>query len=125
MQKLILALGFALLFSAASAFAEDGVKLPAESEKLTASGQLALRATSPDAELGIKGEKIGWVKQGEELKVLSLKQVSTVFGFEVWVEVQSAGGQKGWIFDGMAAEVLRGKANLEKSEQLTMVAKAN
>jgi hypothetical protein len=128
MQKLIIALGMALLFTTASAFAETA-KLPEASEKLDSQGQLALRAASPDAAFGTKGEKIGWVKQGETVKVVSLKQVSTVFGFEVWIEVQAADGKQGWIYDGMTSEVLRGNANLARHEAAeaagTMLAKAN
>lgn len=129
MQKLIIALGIVLVFTTASAFAGD-VQLPQVSEKLESSGQLALRASSPDASFGTKGEKIGWVRQGEVVKALSVKQVSTVFGFEVWIEVQAANGVKGWIYDGLAAEVLRGASNLarlesEKQNLSTLVAKAN
>lgn len=129
MQKILIALALSLLFTTASAFADQAAVFPQASDKLESNGQLALRASSPDAAFGTKGEKIGWVKQGEHVTVVSLKQVSTVFGFEVWVEVKNDAGQQGWIYDGMASEVLRGNANLAKVELKqdlgTMLAKAN
>ena len=49
--------------------------------------------------------------------------VSTVFGFEVWVEVQ-AENAKGWVYDGMAPDVLQGRGHLSRTEDLVL-AKAN
>jgi hypothetical protein len=125
MQKLILALGLSLLFATASAFAQDsGAQLPSDGERLESSGQLALRASSPDAAFGTKGDRIGWLKDGESVRVVSSKQVSTVFGFEVWVEVSSESGAKGWIYDGMAEDVARGRGSLAK-KQISILAQAN
>jgi len=111
----------ASLLASASALAET---FPQENDKLEASAQIALRASSPDASFGTKGEKIGWIKQGDAVKVISAKQHSTVFGFEVWVEVQSLSDSsvKGWIFDGMSAEVLKGKGKLVAPEALETIA---
>lgn len=111
----------AALLASASAFAES---FPEANQKLEATGQLALRASSPDASFGTKGEKIGWIKQGEAVKVLSSKQHLTVFGLEVWVEVQSVSDAsvKGWIFDGMSAEVLKGQGKLAAAPAQEVVA---
>ncbi len=97
---------------------------PQENEKLEATAQIALRASSPDASFGTKGEKIGWIQQGDAVKVISAKQHSTVFGFEVWVEVQSLSDAsvKGWIFDGMSAEVLKGRGKLHTAQAQEVVA---
>lgn len=111
----------AALLASASAFAES---FPEANQKLEATGQLALRASSPDASFGTKGEKIGWIKQGEAVKVLSAKQHLTVFGLEVWVEVQSVSDAsvKGWVFDGMSAEVLKGQGKLAAAPAQEIVA---
>ncbi|HEY8278208.1 MAG TPA: hypothetical protein VIH99_01205 [Bdellovibrionota bacterium] len=118
-QQLIALLVFATLCASVAAF---GAELPKQNEKLAASGHLALRATSPDSSFGTKGEKIGWIQTGDRVKVLSAKQVSTVYGFEVWVEVQSENAQ-GWVYDGMAPDVLEGRALLVPTEDL-VIAKA-
>ncbi len=118
---LLAAMMIASLFASASALAET---FPQENDKLEASAQIALRASSPDASFGTRGEKIGWIKQGDAVKVISAKQLSTVFGFEVWVEVQSLSDSsvKGWVFDGMIAEVLKGNGKLVAPEALETVA---
>lgn len=116
MQKLILAIGIATLFTAASAFAEESPKrLPQAGESLTSRGHVALRTAGPDADFGMAGETIAWIAENETLRVLSLKQVSTVFGMEVWVEVKAANGRQGWIYDGLTGEVLGGRAKLAQS----------
>lgn len=109
------------LLASASALADS---FPEAEQKLEATGQLALRASSPDASFGTKGEKIGWIKAGEAVKVLSAKQHLTVFGLEVWVEVQSLSDAsvKGWVFDGMSAEVLKGQGKLAAQERAEVVA---
>jgi hypothetical protein len=122
--KSLMMMSFSLLIST-SVFADS---FPIADQKLEATGQLALRASSPDASFGTKGEKIGWIKAGEAVKVLSAKQHLTVFGLEVWVEVQSLSDDsvKGWVFDGMSAEVLKGRGklvDLAKAEKVEVVAK--
>jgi len=89
---------------------------------------LAIRSSSPDANFGTKGEKIGWIREGEIVKALSVKQVSTVFGFEVWMEVRTSNGVRGWVLAGATAEVLKGNgglAKLETMESSNLIAKAN
>jgi hypothetical protein len=110
MKKILLAL-LALFLADGPAAAADPT-LPQPGDRLVSSGQLPLRAASPDASFGTPGEKIGWVKQGDRMKVLRLKQVSTVFGFEVWIEVKTESGAQGWLRDGLTAEVLHGQASL-------------
>lgn len=121
MKALILAALTLSLLASASAMAAS---FPQENEKLEATAQIALRASSPDASFGTKGEKIGWIQQGDAVKVISAKQHSTVFGFEVWVEVQSLSDAsvKGWIFDGMSAEVLKGRGKLHTAQAQEVVA---
>jgi hypothetical protein len=121
MKALIITILTLSLLASASAMAAS---IPQENEKLEATAQIALRASSPDASFGTKGEKIGWIAQGDAVKVLSSKQISTVFGFEVWVEVQSLsdGRVKGWIFNGMSAEVLKGQGKLHEMQAQAMVA---
>jgi hypothetical protein len=121
MKMLTTAMMIVSLLASASAFAES---FPEANQKLEATGQLALRASSPDASFGTKGEKIGWIKQGEAVKVLSSKQHLTVFGLEVWVEVQSVSDAsvKGWVFDGMSAEVLKGQGKLAAAPAQEVVA---
>jgi hypothetical protein len=119
MQKFLIALCLSVLFTAAgSAFADSAQKLPEAHDKLETVGPLALRASSPDAELGTQGARVGWVKEGETVKVVSLKQVSTILGFEVWVEVEASSGAKGWVFDGVAVDVLSGRGLLKKQESV-------
>lgn len=115
------ALMLTALLASASAFAGT---LPEADQKLEATGQLALRASSPDATFGTKGEKIGWIEQGQAVKVVSAKQHLTVFGLEVWVEVQSVADAsvKGWIFDGMSAEVLKGQGKLAAAAKQEVLA---
>jgi len=118
--RLVAAIFLSLLASASAVAAS----FPQENEKLEASAQIALRASSPDASFGTKGTQIGWIKQGDTVKVISAKQHSTVFGFEVWVEVQSLSDSavKGWIFNGMSAEVLKGHGKLHAAEAQEIVA---
>ncbi len=122
MKLLTTAMMIASLFASATAFAEDS--FPEANQKLEATGQLTLRASSPDASFGTKGEKIGWIQQGEAVKVISAKQHLTVFGLEVWVEVESVKNSsvKGWVFDGMSAEVLKGQGKLAAMETQEIVA---
>lgn len=105
-----------LILSSASAFAEG---LPVESQELEASAQVTLRDSSPDASFGTKGEKIGFISEGDTVKVLSAKQHLTVYGFEVWVEVVSLKDPKvkGWVLDGLSGEVLKGKGKLQALSQ--------
>ncbi|MGZ3659111.1 MAG: SH3 domain-containing protein [Bdellovibrionota bacterium] len=125
MKNIILAVLLAAAFATATAFADEA-RFPATGENLESTGHLALRASSPDSDFGTQGATIAWLKEGDSLKVLSLKQVSTVFGFEVWVEVQAANGSKGWINDGMALDVLKGRGSLSAQPgQVTVLAKAN
>ena len=129
MKAILLVLTLSLLFVTASALAEETqAQLPQSEERLESRGQLALRATSPDAELGTKGEKIGWIREGENVRVMSLKQVATVLGFEVWVEVRAEDGKRGWVYDGMTADVLQGRGSLAKVDTASsnlLIAKAN
>lgn len=109
---LLTALMFSLLTSV-SAFAE----FPEENQELQAASQITLRDSSPDASFGTKGEKIGWIRQDEKVKVISAKQHLTVFGFEVWVEVASLeSSARGWVLDGMSGEVFKGKGKLQAAK---------
>ena len=122
MKTYLLAMLTAALFASVSAFAETS--FPEENQKLEANSQIALRASSPDSSFGSKGEQIGWIKAGTEIKVISAKQHSTVFGFEVWVEVVSLSDAsvKGWVFDGMSSDVLKGKGKLQPIETEAVLA---
>ncbi len=119
-----LAIATVLMALLASTAALADTSFPQENEKMEATAQIALRASSPDASFGTKGEKIGWIQQGDAVKVISAKQHSTVFGFEVWVEVQSLSDSsvKGWVFAGMSAEVLKGKGKLVAQEAAAVLA---
>jgi hypothetical protein len=123
MKAYLFGILLACLFVSVSAFANS---LPEENQKLEAEAQLALRASSPDASFGTKGEKIGWIQAGEGVRVVSAKQHLTVFGLEVWVEVVSLRDEsvKGWVFNGMSADVLKGRGKLKgASEEGALVAK--
>ena len=107
---------------------EVEARLPEANEALKSQRDLAIRSSSPDANFGTKGEKIGWIREGEIVKALSVKQVSTVFGFEVWMEVRTSNGVRGWVLAGATAEVLKGNgglAKLETMESSNLIAKAN
>jgi len=122
MKTYVVAILIASFFVSAQGLADSS--FPEENQKLEATAQVALRASSPDASFGTKGERIGWILQGESVRVVSAKQHMTVFGLEVWVEVESTkhAAVKGWVFNGMSGEVLQGKGKLQATTPTALVA---
>lgn len=96
------------------AFAEAPHELPRKDDVLeVASAAAPLRESTPDALFGGKAHQIGWVKKGEAVKVLEARQYLSIFGLEIWLEVRKVDdpNSHGWVFDGMSAEILKGKAS--------------
>lgn len=111
MRSLLLALALLL---PASAFADSKLSLPKVDDEIKAVGIVQLRASSPDPTFGGKGAQIGWLKAGEAAKILSVKHYISIFGTEVWVEVEkkSDPNAKGWIFAGLAKDISKGHASI-------------
>jgi hypothetical protein len=89
--------------------------LPALNAEMVTATPATLRASEPDASFGTKGDKIGWLQEGESVKVLTVVQTMTVFGPEVWIEVSRSNGTKGWMLDGLLGEVMSGHGTLNES----------
>ncbi len=113
--KPLLLLALALIL-ATPAFAQSerkpARKIPAVNDLVETGGPVQLRASSPDPSFGGKGAQIGWVKAGEILEVLQVKNYVSVFGTEIWMEIRKKDHVKtqGWIFAGLANEISKGKS---------------
>lgn len=110
-------LAFALILAASAAHAEtrvvDGTRsLPRVNDTVEAAGLVQIRESSPDPTFGKKGDPKGWLKAGETMRVLTVKNYISVYGSEIWLEVQREGEEKaaGWIFAGLAKEMAKGKS---------------
>lgn len=110
----LLALSLALANTAgAETKMMDGAKnIPQVDDTIETAGLVQLRESSPDPAFGVKGAQKGWLKAGELLKVLSVKNYISVYGTEIWLEVHRKDDARvnGWIFAGLAKEIARGKS---------------
>ncbi|HEY8280749.1 MAG TPA: SH3 domain-containing protein [Bdellovibrionota bacterium] len=109
----VMAVPFVL--SITTVMAESHSAIPQKDQILEVrAAALALRDSTPDPSLGSKGTRIGWVKKGEVVKVLETKQYLTIFGTEIWAEVekQDDASQHGWVLVGMAKEIMAGQSGL-------------
>lgn len=86
--------------------------LPKVDDTVETQGLVQLRESSPDPTFGVKGPQKGWIKAGEQLRVLNVKNYISVYGTEIWLEVQRKEDAKvqGWIFAGLAKELAKGKS---------------
>lgn len=73
---------------------------------------LALREATPDPDFGGKAPQIGWIKRGEQLRVLGVKNYISILGTEIWMEVQKLDDPsvRGWIFAGMSQDLQKGNS---------------
>lgn len=123
-----LALTLAALLTTAQASAEMKLasphNIPKINDTVETGGLVQLRESSPDPTFGVKGAQKGWIKSGETLRVLNVKNYISVHGTEIWLEVEKKedANVKGWIFAGLAKEMAKGKSVV--SVQLTPEAKA-
>jgi hypothetical protein len=94
--------------------AHADVDLPRVNDVLEMSAAAApLRESTPDALFGGKAAQIGWIRKGESVKVLEARQYLSIFGLEIWLEVQKTDDATvhGWVYDGMSKEIIKGKSN--------------
>jgi|GEM_PF-3182643 len=117
MRALLLALSLLL---PAAAFADNKPALPKVDDVIRALGVVQLRASSPDPTFGGKGAQIGWLKAGEAAKILTVKHYISIFGTEVWVEVEkkSDASARGWIYAGLAKDIAKGQASIFSVESV-------
>lgn len=104
------------LLPAASALADTA--LPQSGDLVEIQGAAAaLRSSTPDSLLGA-APQVGWVKKGEAVRVLETRQYLSMFGTEIWVEVQKEDDASvhGWIYDGLGKEILAGKGMIQVTE---------
>jgi len=113
---------FALLALLPATHALADTALPASGDLVEIQGAAAaLRSSTPDSLLGAASQ-VGWVKKGETVRVLETRQYLSMFGTEIWVEVQKEDDSSlhGWIFDGIGKEIVAGKGLI----QVTQAARA-
>jgi hypothetical protein len=102
------------LFLPLAALGAETHDLPQVNDLLESQGAAsALRESTPDPSFGGRGRQIGWVKKGERLRTLETRLYLTIFGTEIWIEVEKDGDPSvhGWVFDGMTREVQDGQAS--------------
>lgn len=104
----------ASLLLALPAFAGTGIPQKDDTLEIAAPA-VAIRDATPDPTFGGQGAQTGWLKKGEEVRVLSTRQYLTIFGMEIWLEVQKGddAATRGWVLDGMSQDLQKGKANLK------------
>lgn len=89
-----------------------------------------VRSGTPDALFSDLAPQIGWIRKGEVVRVLDSRQNLTVFGTDVWLEVQKLDDSAvhGWVLAGTstrkAAFVIVRKAGEEKAPADPKVAAA-
>ncbi|MGZ3702039.1 MAG: hypothetical protein ACXWR1_12740 [Bdellovibrionota bacterium] len=110
MRTLILA----LTLLAGSPLAHADTDLPQKDDMLEAAAPTALRESTPDAMFGGQAAQIGWIKKGESVRVLETRQYLSIFGVEIWIEVQKLddAAVHGWVLDGMGKDIVKGKSAL-------------
>jgi hypothetical protein len=97
------------------AYAQGKGSLPKADDTIKAIGVIKLRDASPDPTFGSKGKQIGWLKEGEQAKVISAKRYIGILGTEVWLEVAKEGTPvvKGWILAGLEQDLANGHSTIE------------
>ena len=72
---------------------------------VTPKAQLQLRDAPPSGFIGLKGDPIGTASPSTNYKVIDKHSISTIFGGENWLKVQSTDKtQEGWVFSGTKNE---------------------
>jgi hypothetical protein len=108
-----------LLLALLSPAAYAATSLPQSGDLVEAAGDaVVLRSSTPDSLLGTHGSQVGWIRVGESMRVLETRQYVSIFGTEVWVEVQKTDDSavQGWILDGVSSQLSGGKAALRVTE---------
>jgi len=103
-----------LTFLACAPLARADSDLPQKDDLVGASVPSALRESTPDAMFGGQAAQIGWLQKGEQVRVLETRQYLSIFGVEIWIEVQKVDDSAvhGWVLDGMGKDIVKGKSAL-------------
>jgi hypothetical protein len=108
-----------MLVALLPAAAQASASLPQSGDLVEVANEaVVLRNATPDALMGSRGAQIGWIRVGESMRVLETRQYVSMFGTEVWVQVQKTDDTavQGWILDGVSSQLTSGKASLRVTE---------